>query len=390
MLGDIFIRKLTVVAGIRFKHQPVNRRTKPLSRLTRRLNKRSKRRLTRFGIVAANLALVGAVGLFVVRAQSADPASFQVSQSQLITGGDNVKPLDSLSSADVAVHVARLTGLQESTAVVNKADTVNAGLAVASSDEQVAVKPQIVGAGLKSKKDIKNYVAVAGDTATSVAERFGVSADTVRLSNGLRTDSIPVGTVVLISPVNGIIYTVKAGDTPDSIASRYSANKDILIAFNDAEVTGTFRSGERIVIPEGVEPTPARGNAGRASSGGWGSGFAFGVQASYGGNGYDYGWCTWHAANRRIQIGRPIPNNLGNAVSWLSLARRAGLPTGDTPRDGAVLYHKNIGGLGHVAFVEKVNADGSALISDMNYPAWGRATNRTITPAEFGKYVFIY
>ena len=157
------------------------------------------------------------------------------------------------------------------------------------------------------------------------------------------------------------------------------------------------RLAKGIVIPDGVAPaiptvatpTPVFSNTpARPASGGYG--FAFGSAPQYGSNGYDYGWCTWHAANRRIESGNPIPSNLGNAVTWLGVARAAGLATGSTPRAGAVLYHLNIGGLGHVAFVEKVNPDGSILVSDMNYPIWGTVTYRTIKPSEFGGYAFIY
>lgn len=353
------------------------------------MNRRSKRRLTKFGIIGANFALVATVGVFVVSAQGTSPVAPNASQQAPLAASTSAKPLDSVSSADVAVHVARLTGLQESTAVVNKADSANAQLAVASTGDMVAVKPQIVGAGLKSKKDIKTYVAVEGDTVTSLANKFGISADTIRMSNNITGDAIPVGKELTISPVNGLIYTVQAGDTPDSIATRYYANKDVLIAFNDAELSGAFTAGERIVIPDGVQPTVAPISR-SASSSGYASGFSFGSSAVYGSNGYDYGWCTWHAANRRQEIGRPIPSNLGNAITWLSVARRAGLPTGDVPQAGAVVYHKDIGGLGHVAYVEKMNDDGSALVSDMNYPTWGSVTYRTITPDQFGNYGFIY
>jgi peptidoglycan endopeptidase LytE len=185
-------------------------------------------------------------------------------------------------------------------------------------------------------------------------------------------------------------YTVKAGDTPDSLASKYNVPKVQLIAFNDAEISGAFKVGETIVIPDAIQPAVVRTASYSSASTGGGFAFAFGGTATYGGNGYDYGWCTWHAANRRIQIGKPLPTNLGNAISWLSLARRAGLQTGNTPQAGAVLYHKNIGGLGHVAFVERVNDDGSAMISDMNYPTWGRVTYRTIQPSEFSNFAFIY
>lgn len=345
--------------------------------------------MVRYGILGSNAALILVVGMFVVDVNKSQSSSSGIVQSQSIFQAEDSKPLDTLSSADVAVHVARLTGMQESTAVVNKADTVNAQLAVASNDDSVVVKPQIIGAGLKSKKDIKKYTTVAGDTVALLSDRFGVSQDTIRVSNGLVGNAINVGREILISPVNGIIYTVKTGDTPDSIASRYHANRENLIAFNDAEVTGAFVAGEVIVIPDGIVPAvPVVSRSGGATSAG--ARFAFGTSAIYNSNGYDYGWCTWHAANRRKEIGRPIPSNMGNAISWLSVARRAGLPTGNAPQAGAVVYHKNIGGLGHVAFVEKINDDGSILISDMNYPAWGRVTYRTVGPAEFGSYAFIY
>lgn len=331
------------------------------------------------------------VGLFVVNAQSAPQNINEASKAQIIGGAVQSQPLDNLSSADVAVHVARLTGLQEATAVVNKADTFNAELAVAGADDQVVVKPQIVGTSLKSKKDIKQYTAVAGDTVSTVAAKYGISPDTVRNSNGVSGEALPAGKVLSISPVNGMTYVVKAGDTPESIANRYFSNKDQLIAFNDAELSGAFIPGDVIVIPDAIQPTATitRSNS-SAAFGGYGSGFAFGSAPIYNSNGYDYGWCTWHAANRRKETGRPIPSNLGNAISWLSVARRAGLPTGSEPQAGAVVYHKNIGGLGHVAFVEKINPDGSALFSDMNYPTWGKVTYRTIPPSEFGNYAFIY
>ena len=56
-----------------------------------------------------------------------------------------------------------------------------------------------------------------------------------------------------------------------------------------------------------------------------------------------------------------------------------------------MLYHKYQGGAGHVAYVEEVNADGSILVSDMNYNGgWGRVSYRTVTPGEFSQYLFIH
>lgn len=366
--------------------------TASVRRSYRRLNKKTKKRILRFSVVTANLMLLAFVSLIVAQSPSntSDPSDAHVARALLASNtADDAKPLDTLSSADVAVHISRLVRLEESTAVVNKADTATAQLAVASSDDQVLTKPQIVSTTHKSKNDIRYYVTVPGDTVSSIAAKFGISPDTLRFSNGINGEALEVGKKLTISPVNGMTYVVKAGDTPDSLAQRYNVSKDQLIAFNDAELSGAFKEGELIVIPDAIQPAPVRtaSYTGRSSGGG---GFSFGYGAIYGGNGYDYGWCTWHAANRRIQNGNPLPKNLGNAISWLPLARSAGLPTGSVPQAGAVLYHKNIGGLGHVAYVERVNPDGSALVSDMNYPTWGSVTYRTVQPSEFGNYAFIY
>lgn len=390
--GRYIIRNLQVLAGSAVKTaSPAKRSAGSKQALYPKLTKKRQKRLIRWGIIAANFAIVAIVGMIAFATHEASPTEVKAVQNEAAFSAiSQVKPLDSLSSADVAVHVARMTGMQEATAVVNKADSVNAQLAVAASDDAVVAKPQIVGAGLKSKKDIKDYTVQEGDTIPSLAEKFGITADTIRISNGLSGDALEVGKVIAISPINGVVYTVKDGDTPDSLATKYFANKENLLIFNDAELTGAFKVGERIVIPDGVQPAAPAPARVASYSGGYGYGFSFGTSAIYGANGYDYGWCTWHAANRRNEIGRPIPNNLGNAISWLSVARGAGLPTGDVPQAGAVLYHKNLGGLGHVAFVEKINEDGSALVSDMNYPIWGSVTYRTVPPAEFGNYAFIY
>ncbi len=290
-------------------------------------------------------------------------------------------PLDQLSSADIAVHVARMANLDETTSVVNHADSVNAQMAIAPVDEVVAPKPQIVTSALKSKQDIEVYVVVDGDTLTSVANLFGVTSDSIRWSNGLTGEAINPGTELRIPPVNGIVYQVKEGETVDGLAERFSADKQKLIEMNDAELAGLTKD-EFIIIPDGVQPV-------RRPS--FTTAFYGARELTYGpSNGYDYGWCTWHAANRRREIGRPIPSNLGNAITWYGLSQRGGLSTGTTPQAGAVLWHANLGGLGHVAFVESLNLDGSFEVSDMNYPSWGRVTYRTVPASEVSKYRFIY
>lgn len=349
------------------------------------------KRPTRLKFILANAVLFLAVGFlaFVSVYEDGNPSgSKPVSALSSERKDTAANPVDKISSANIAVNVARVVQMEEANSVTNHADTAKAEVALGSVDDNVVAKPQIMASGLKSKKDIKRYTVQKGDTVPKVAQKFNITSQTVRLSNDLEGDALSPGQKLWISPINGIVYKVKSGDTPASVASKFRANKDELIAFNDAELTNSFKVGEMIVIPDGLNPISPEYNYYSSNNP---IGFAFGDSPDYSGpNGYDYGWCTWHAANRRMEIGRPIPNNMGNAISWLGVARAMGLETGEQPREGAVVYHLDIGGWGHVAFVEKINPDGSIKVSDMNYPIWGQVTYRTVKPSDFGHLRFIY
>lgn len=360
-------------------------------------NARSKKRFVRYSIIVANILILGSVATFII---NNDSAKAPVNTGIVNLQSDQevvVNPLDEISSTDIAVNVARMVRLEESTAVVNQADTVITEQSITESTEQVVAKPQIVNTALKSKKDIKKYSVIAGDTVSSIAQANGVTSESIRWSNDLSADSVAVGREIVIPPVTGIVYTVKQGDTIDSIASKFKANKDQLTKFNDAEVAGLV-VGEQIVVPDGKIEVVVR--APRASTTAVG-GFAFGSAAVYGYNGYDYGWCTWWAAKRRADVGKPVPANFGNACNWVRAAQRAGIPTGRTPQAHDVIF-TNSGCLGHVAFVEEVNEDGSIWVTDMNSrgqvsktdstPAggWNRVSWRRVTPDQFGRFQFIH
>lgn len=100
------------------------------------------------------------------------------------------------------------------------------------------------------------------------------------------------------------------------------------------------------------------------------------------GNTYDYGYCTWYVKNRRADL----PNGLGNANTWYSRAAAMGMAVGSSPRAGAVGTTTR-GDYGHVVYVERVNGDGTILISEMNYEGFGVKSSRTTSAGEF---IYIY
>lgn len=339
-----------------------------------------------------NMLLLVSIGLFALRGSQAD----HTLKARVGTTANNAlgEPLDQLSSADIAVNAAKLANLPETSGVVNQAQSVKAELAVAPADSTVVAKPQTVATTFASSKDIKNYVVVDGDTVSSIATKFSVTSESIMWSNNLSSSTVNAGTKLVIPPVNGIVYTTGRDDTVDSLASKYRANKDQIILVNDIELTG-LKPGMRILIPNGQQPAaPAATATYNVRS--------FGGAAVYGPyNGYDYGFCTWYAAKRRADIGRPVPSNLGNANTWAALAAGYGIPTGPSPQVGAVAM-KHARAPGHVAIVEAVNADGSFWISEMNSfgqrsmtdaaPAggWGRVDWKLIAPDLTATYTFIY
>jgi surface antigen len=107
-----------------------------------------------------------------------------------------------------------------------------------------------------------------------------------------------------------------------------------------------------------------------------------------GANLYAWGKCTWWAFARRAQTNDPIPNNWGNAYSWAAAARANGYLVNHQPSPGAIM--QTGGGLGHVAFVESVDHDGSWHISEMNVVGINQVDYKTNPAGLAANYYFIH
>jgi murein DD-endopeptidase MepM/ murein hydrolase activator NlpD len=110
----------------------------------------------------------------------------------------------------------------------------------------------------KVRDSILDYQVQSGDTVTSVAGKFNISADTIRWQNSLTGDKIKVGQTLKILPVTGIAHTVVKGDTVYSIAKKYDANAQAIVdfPFNTFTNDETFELaiGQVVIVPDGVQP----------------------------------------------------------------------------------------------------------------------------------------
>jgi peptidoglycan endopeptidase LytE len=106
-------------------------------------------------------------------------------------------------------------------------------------------------------------------------------------------------------------------------------------------------------------------------------------------NTYIYGFCTFWVAQRRIEMGAPIPNTWGDAHTWDDRAPHDGYQVDHTPGLYAVMQ-TDAGDLGHVAFVEEVDPGGGWTVSEMNYKGWDIVSGRTFKPEQAKNFNFIH
>ena len=98
---------------------------------------------------------------------------------------------------------------------------------------------------------------------------------------------------------------------------------------------------------------------------------------------YPHGQCTWYVYHRMNQFDSSISGDLGDAHNWNNRAESEGYTVTYTPKNHtAVVFEAGQLGAdtqyGHVAFVEKVNDDGSIVISESNVKGLGVISFRTI------------
>lgn len=235
---------------------------------------------------------------------------------------------------------------------------------------------------------ITKYTVQNGDTLSQIANKFGISTDTVRYANSLEDeDSIKPGVELTILPVSGILYTVKDGDTIASVAEKFSIDEDQLIGQNNlyGEV---ITSGMQIVLPDAEIPEPPKPepttttNNSVDNSNDSNPGISY-VKTSTGPNHFPYGWCTWWVAQKRY-----VPWS-GNAWQWYGNAQAYGRPEGQAPVPGAVMVTWE-SGYGHVAYVESASGN-TFTVSEMNYQGFGIVSTRTISVGDGTPIIgFIY
>ncbi len=254
---------------------------------------------------------------------------------------------------------------------------------------------------------IEQYFVSEGETMDSIVAKLSVeyrtqlTTDLIRWSNGLKTADVAVGQALSIPKTAGIIYTVKAGDTVESLASRYNAQADRIISYNNLEETGLV-VGMSIVLPGGSLPLTERPEYvpvytysyyGSTSdrqdmrvvyenvTGGYDNRMTWG-QCTY------YAW--WWRATSPYSLGALPAALTGDAKYWAVNARALGMRVDNTPEIGAV-FQTTAGWYGHVGVVLNILDDGSLIVREMNYGYRANVITESTIPANVvGNFTYIH
>jgi murein DD-endopeptidase MepM/ murein hydrolase activator NlpD len=108
----------------------------------------------------------------------------------------------------------------------------------------------------QSDKKPFEYEVQGGDTLSSIAKQYDLNLNTVLWANNLTAKSIiRPGQKLTLLPVDGVLYTIKKGDTIGKIAGLYEADTQKVMDYNDINDATKIHAGDVIIIPDG-QPLP--------------------------------------------------------------------------------------------------------------------------------------
>lgn len=290
--------------------------------------------------------------------------------------------------------------------------------------------------------EASSHTVKGGDTLWSIAQKNNVSVSQIKSWNNLSSDLILVNQNLKVSGSSSSdssasssssssssssatsssssssssntstagSYTVKSGDTLSSIARANGMNYRTLMSINNIsghiihpgqtlKLSSSASSSNTSSTSSSSNTSSASDNSSSASSSN-SSSSSYNAPApssatSWGTNWYYWGDCTWYAFERRKQLGKPVGNGWGNASNWAGQARSAGYSVNNSPSVGAIIqahaWTNNSWGMGHVGVVERINPDGSILISEMNFGTGvGVKGHRTLSASQAANHNFIH
>ena len=168
-----------------------------------------------------------------------------------------------------STNVQNMALLQAVISPISGESSTESGLSIV---EGTSLLPETSGSSSDSKgvktsdsDQISLYVVHKGDTLPAIAKMFGVSVNTIKWGNDLKSDTISVGQTLVILPISGIQHKVKSGDTLQSIAKLHKGDLDEILQYNNLTSTSKLAIGDVIFIPDGEAVVTASVSSGSGS-----------------------------------------------------------------------------------------------------------------------------
>ncbi|MEX2032944.1 MAG: M23 family metallopeptidase [Candidatus Colwellbacteria bacterium] len=161
----------------------------------------------------------------------------------------------------------------DNTALIN--DSNLAGLTAADSPEEAVgyvlvdrssfLNPSTLSTNITpSRNGLLIYKVAEGDTVSTIAAQFGISASTIIWANDLSDSGrIKPEEEIVILPVSGVLHKVARGETVASIASAYGVEAKNIATFNEEAI----KAGETVIVPNARPISTAKPKVSRSSSG---------------------------------------------------------------------------------------------------------------------------
>src|SRR5437868_3232919 len=98
-----------------------------------------------------------------------------------------------------------------------------------------------------------HHTVAAGEVLWQIAEDYGLRPETILWTNTeiADPDLLLVGQDLLIPPADGVLYTVRPGDSLADVASRYGVDIQAVIADNQLQDANQIQAGVDIFLPGG-------------------------------------------------------------------------------------------------------------------------------------------
>ena len=188
------------------------------------------------------------------------------------TAADKPQPTTATPATPTATATAETTSAATSQASLTNAAESSAETATAVVDDPASRIRDYLGLHAGAQLPVSfSYIVEPGDTASSIAKRFGLEEATVLFNNFDIYDPnrLSVEQRLTLPTVDGLVYTVQPGDILDSLLHNFQADLEATLAYpaNGIASPDHIQVGQQILLVHGSASLPAV-SSGAASTGG--------------------------------------------------------------------------------------------------------------------------